>query len=617
MSPKRKARPPWQESEPDLKIANGSSQSQVYAPKAPDTRKSLGALPWETATFVRALHGDGRGFVRFLSRERGFGHRCDTYCIAPDAIGQALKLVGETDVYVSGNEWPRRSTDKLLGVRAIWLDLDYYGVEALEGLPVQEVAHLTYDRLRATGIPLANLVVFTGRGLQLVWTFSPVKSQAGRKASAAMKRLVDIFRDMGADPQCTDVSRVLRLPGSINSKSGISARLIRWCDEHVFDDLCAAIFAASGADPLNTTKLTESQPRRCPGDRSKPKPASSQRTEPSRQAPRQQGSYKNYLASQRIADLSRLVLARWGGAVPNGSRNLITHLVAVHAAHLRGDTLDCVRAWCAKWCPTIAQGEIVRAVRCAERKRYRYRARTLGDRLQLTSEERRRACITTIQASDLTPEDTERNRRAHEVLRARRRRVAAGATPRHMSQAQTKPWELQGMSERTWRRRRAERLQNMGGSVSSASNTLSDERIAKRDTASGSRRTSRRLRGLSPRIPGEPQKHPVEPREPAARLLEMVLQHERLESVLDSLLGRRGQVNLGSLQNAQRGSIRDRLAESLGDVAHFLGQHLLAGHEERLSFLDDASLDLRPEPPVLHLGAPRDGWVFDDVFREP
>ena len=77
--------------------------------------------------------------------------------------------------------------------------------------------------------------------------------------------------------------------------------------------------------------------------------------------------------------------------------------------------------------------------------------------LDVTAEERWLCKIQTIAAVDETEAQAEarrrEDRRAWDRERDRRRRAAAGATPRHQSLSATRPWEAFGISRRTWERR--------------------------------------------------------------------------------------------------------------------------------------------------------------------
>ena len=77
-------------------------------------------------------------------------------------------------------------------------------------------------------------------------------------------------------------------------------------------------------------------------------------------------------------------------------------------------------------------------------------ARALG----LTYAKRQRIGITTIGAIDVNKRQRTHLRKLRENERYRRRRQALGATPRTQSLSALKPWAADGISRRTWERRR-------------------------------------------------------------------------------------------------------------------------------------------------------------------
>src|SRR5262245_16273062 len=77
-------------------------------------------------------------------------------------------------------------------------------------------------------------------------------------------------------------------------------------------------------------------------------------------------------------------------------------------------------------------------------------ARALG----LTYARRQRIGITTIGAIDVNKRQRTHLRKLRENERYRRRRQALGATPRTQSLSALKPWAAEGISRRTWERRR-------------------------------------------------------------------------------------------------------------------------------------------------------------------
>lgn len=95
-------------------------------------------------------------------------------------------------------------------------------------------------------------------------------------------------------------------------------------------------------------------------------------------------------------------------------------------------------------------------------------ARTLGKRLRLLNQEREALAIRTIAPIDLTDEEMAEQRKAKDRARQERRRRKAGSKTREAyianSLSKKRPWETEGISRRSWYRRR----QNQAGTGPSA-----------------------------------------------------------------------------------------------------------------------------------------------------
>lgn len=122
------------------------------------------------------------------------------------------------DVFFSINAFGKhRRLDCLAQLNALFVDLD----------PIQ--ATLFQDRdfllssirdLVPTVLPDPNILVSSGRGHWLLWLLEPTPAQALPLWMEIENHLVTSLAHLGADPKAKDVTRVMRLPGSINSKSG-------------------------------------------------------------------------------------------------------------------------------------------------------------------------------------------------------------------------------------------------------------------------------------------------------------------------------------------------------------------------------------------------------------
>jgi hypothetical protein len=88
----------------------------------------------------------------------------------------------------------------------------------------------------------------------------------------------------------------------------------------------------------------------------------------------------------------------------------------------------------------------------------RRKAEYLGQRFNLTNDQRERLAIRTIRPCDLTDERLKDRRNARRNERLKRKRLREGRKNRAdyltSSLSRTKPWLKEGISRRTWERRR-------------------------------------------------------------------------------------------------------------------------------------------------------------------
>jgi hypothetical protein len=164
-------------------------------------------------------------------------------------------------------------------------------------------------------------------------------------------------------------------------------------------------------------------------------------------------------AALRIAELTRLLAARYGDALPpddagsDDARIMVHHLAQLSTNQRRriGEWLD---RW-APWMPPPAARELTEA---ALSKPIRWRADTLGARLRLTAGERKALHIRTIGDIETTAAERLARRREQSRRAKARKRKEAGAVSRSeylaACAARTKPWERLGVSRRTWFRKR-------------------------------------------------------------------------------------------------------------------------------------------------------------------
>jgi len=180
----------------------------------------------ECRLFLEHLHPpDSWGVVTVFSRpeERQRRYRPRTLRAA------AAAFVGKEDLYVSVNRFRgRRGDGRLLVLGSLFVDLDYHRSADPEvaTAPPHEALMRALTLLSRAGLPTPTTAVFTGRGLALYWRHSYLPARALPRWRACLKPLRDALAPLNPDPAVSDASRVMRLPGTRNSRGGRHARLL-------------------------------------------------------------------------------------------------------------------------------------------------------------------------------------------------------------------------------------------------------------------------------------------------------------------------------------------------------------------------------------------------------
>ena len=135
------------------------------------------------------------------------------------------------DNYISQAEFfkPNRRVVNLLRLNLNFLDLDILAVDPRwDGhVPTPQMVGAVLLFCDDEGIPRPTFIIFSGRNLYGKYLHErPLPRQAVTRWNAVQRRLVDLFQRFGADHRAKDASRVLRLMGTTNTKSGKIVRVL-------------------------------------------------------------------------------------------------------------------------------------------------------------------------------------------------------------------------------------------------------------------------------------------------------------------------------------------------------------------------------------------------------
>ena len=221
---------------------------------------------------ARALHGrcaSGRYIAIARHNEkidakgrRGFEQR---FYPAHAIEGICTALGSAPDTYMSQASFalPRRIASATSALNCAFIDLDAYNV----GLQ-PDAAALVLEKIAANaGMPQPSIVVSSGRGIYAKWIFDqPISSDLLPQWSALQNILAALFDPLGADTNAKDAARVLRVLGTINTKSRQAAQVLRDTGQrHNFSELCRIAREMDLPDVMRQSRRSSQTVRRAHG----------------------------------------------------------------------------------------------------------------------------------------------------------------------------------------------------------------------------------------------------------------------------------------------------------------------------------------------------------------
>ena len=218
-------------------------------------------------------------------------------------------------------------------------------------------------------VPIPNYVIDSGRGMYLIWLINSVPSKALPLWKAAQEYLYSQLERFGADRKALDATRILRVPGSINSKSKTVVGILDEYD-YVYD-----------LREIQHEFLPELKPKE--KKRGRPKKINFVYRERS-------------LYYSRIQDITKLCELRQYSL--EGKRELILFLYRYYLCLFTEDAqkaLYDVLELNSMFIPPLSENEVRKATRSAEKvyadkvKEYRYKNETLIELLEITENEER------------------------------------------------------------------------------------------------------------------------------------------------------------------------------------------------------------------------------------
>jgi len=250
-----------------LAASRPENEAALYHPPG---RNGFFTLGWSTKSGRVTAAGAMERLKSIPAAERskhagydvGAGYRQHSFPLAemPDVlrnIEQHVPLQRDdrwetTSIWISQGEFtkPNRQKINLARIAVCWVDLDLHhetSPAALKSLSKDKSLEKALAICGTLEIPLPSIVLWTGRGLVLKWLVDVLPKQAYPRWSAVQRMLVEAFAGLGADAAARDASRILRIPGTYNPKSGGLCTPIHvtefWGEvvRYEFDDLANAV----------------------------------------------------------------------------------------------------------------------------------------------------------------------------------------------------------------------------------------------------------------------------------------------------------------------------------------------------------------------------------------
>ena len=180
----------------------------------------------EQINYLDILHSDSKGWITKAEINCGYKQWHYRY---NELLEQDFN---QENVYISINTFYStfRRLEYLKELKAQFIDLDIYKTGFTKE---QIIMHLEADYFNKS-IPRPNLIIDSGRGLYLIWLLNSVPSKALPLWKAVEEYLYSVLKPFGADRQALDPTRILRVPGSINSKSKTTVKVIEQYD-YIYD----------------------------------------------------------------------------------------------------------------------------------------------------------------------------------------------------------------------------------------------------------------------------------------------------------------------------------------------------------------------------------------------
>lgn len=175
----------------------------------------------ESKNHLQNLHKDSKGYITIASKDPNYKQ---WHYKSEELIENAEDILNNINAYVSQNTFykPQRRIENIKELRAIYIDIDCHNTKYTK----EAVKYFLEKDLYGSKIPRPNYLIDSGRGLYYIILIKPVPSMAMPLWYAIQRYLYNELKEFGADANALDPTRVLRVVGTINSKSNSCVEIL-------------------------------------------------------------------------------------------------------------------------------------------------------------------------------------------------------------------------------------------------------------------------------------------------------------------------------------------------------------------------------------------------------
>lgn len=176
-----------------------------------------------------------KGLVTIARRTKGTSTMETVASVPAEEAGEWLSRMhvsANADYYITKAQFSKArswESEKLFALNAIWVDIDAHG--ETPSFPEAERVHslLIHALPELAGIPVSNIIIYSGRGLHLLWLIEQCAAELAFMHRAVSHYYGEAIRDLIAGFKITkysvdgsygaNVSGLTRIPGTFNTHS--------------------------------------------------------------------------------------------------------------------------------------------------------------------------------------------------------------------------------------------------------------------------------------------------------------------------------------------------------------------------------------------------------------